>query len=357
MLLPSRYRPTGKTLSGGGMSNAVLCTDTHLDRPVVVKSIKAGVDARRILDELAALQAIRSKHVVEIYDVIRDDGGAITAIVEEYLPGQDLTGVPAPSTSDEFLRLVFPIAEGIADIHKHGRVHRDIKRQNMKYDDEGCLKIFDFGLTRLEAVNASTIGSIGTPGYMAPELFERTTGGTVSFTRAVDVYAFGATILALALGKLPKELRARPPKLPLPLTNFGPLSSGLPPDVAEILEKCFEVKPEQRPGMDEIARIIGLHLLRDRHRALLVSGGRTYVLDHTNRIVQLSVTNQGALTIEYDGLRLVLSDVSGTVAVNNLPASNGDVLPGSCVIVLGTADLATRRTMITVDVSHPDVAL
>ncbi len=339
------------------MSDAILCTDTHLDRLVVVKSIKAGVDARRILDELSALQAIRSKHVVEIYDVIRDDGGAVSGIVEEYLPGKDLTGVPAPTTADEFLRLVFPIAEGIADIHEHGRVHRDIKRQNMKYDGEGCLKIFDFGLTRIEAANASTIGSIGTPGYMAPELFEPTRGGTVSFTRAVDVYAFGATTLALVLGKLPKELRAHPPKLPSPLTNFSALSLGLPPDVSEILEECFQIRPERRPGMDEIARIIGLHLLRDRHRALLVSSGRTYVLDHTNRIVQLSVTDQGALTIEYDGLRFVLSHVSGAVAVNNLPASNGDVLPGSCVIVLGTADLGTLRTMITVDASHPDVAL
>jgi serine/threonine protein kinase len=339
------------------MSDATLCTDTHLDRLVVVKSIKTGVDERRILDELSALQAIRSKHVVQIYDIIRTDVGAVTGIVEEYLPGRDLTEVPAPTTADEFLRLVFPIAEGIADIHGHGIVHRDLKRQNMKYDGEACLKIFDFGLSRIEAADAKTIGSIGTPGYMAPELYERTKGGTVSFTRAVDVYAFGATTLALVLGKLPKELRAHPPKHPSPLTNFSALSLGLPPDVSEILEKCFNVEPERRPGMDEISRVIGLHLLRDRHRALLVSRGRTYVLDHTNRIVQLSVTNQGALTIEYDGLRFVLSGVSGAVAVNNLPVSNGDVLPGSCVIVFGTADLGTRRTMITVDVSHPEVAL
>ena len=72
------------------MSNAALCMDPHLDRRVVVKSIKAGVDPRRILDELSALQAIRSKHVVEIYDVIRDDRGTVTGIVEEYLPRKDL---------------------------------------------------------------------------------------------------------------------------------------------------------------------------------------------------------------------------------------------------------------------------
>ena len=339
------------------MSDATLYTDTHLDKLVVIKSIKAGVDARRILDELSALQAIRSKHVVQIYDVIRDKSGAVTAIVEEYLSGMDLTRAPPPATAHEFLKLLFPVAEGIADIHAHGRVHRDIKRQNMKYDSEGCLKIFDFGLARIEAGNATTIGAIGTPGYMAPELFEQTEGGTVSFTRAVDVYAFGATALAIVMGKIPKELRACPPKLPSPWTDFGSLPLDLPTDVSEILGRCLEVSPDRRPEMGEIARLLGLHLLRDRHRALLVSRGRTYVLDHANRIVQLSVKDQGALTITYDGVRFVVSDVSGAVAINNLPTSNGDLLPGSCVIVLGTPDLGVRRTMITVDVSHPEVAL
>ena len=104
---------------------------------------------------------------------------------------------PVPTTANEFLLTVYPIAEGIADIHAHGRVHRDIKRGNMKYDAEGCLKIFDFGMARNASVNASTLGLVGTRGYMAPELFDRGSDGRVSFTPAVDVFAFGATALAL----------------------------------------------------------------------------------------------------------------------------------------------------------------
>jgi serine/threonine-protein kinase len=57
--------------------------------------------------------------------------------------------------------------------------------------------------------------------------------------------------------------------------------------------------------------------------------------------------------VTYDGLRFVVSDVTGNVAINNKSVSNGDVLPGSCVIVLGIS----YRTMITVDTSHPEVAL
>ena len=74
---------------------------------------------------------MRDKHVVQIYDVIRSDTGEVTAIVEEYLSGNDLTSAPRPQNLEEFLKLVFPIAEGIADIHVHGRVHRDIKRQRV----------------------------------------------------------------------------------------------------------------------------------------------------------------------------------------------------------------------------------
>src|SRR5580700_6672658 len=105
------------------MSDTIVCTDTHLEREVVVKTLKPGADAKRILDELSALEAIRSKHVVQIYDVIRDAKGNVVAIIEEYLPGKDLTEISIPKNSAEFLRLAYPIAEGIADIHAHKRVH------------------------------------------------------------------------------------------------------------------------------------------------------------------------------------------------------------------------------------------
>jgi serine/threonine protein kinase len=226
--LPPRYVPTGKKFSGGGTSDVIICDDGHLDRTVVVKALKPGVDQRRLLDELAALQAIRSKHVVQIYDIIRDESDTITAIVEEYLPGEDLTRSSVPATVDDFLAMLYPIAEGIADIHAHGRVHHDIKRGNMKYDAEGCLKIFDFGLSRDASKNASTLGLIGTRGFMAPELFRPGADGRVSFTPAVDVYAFGATCLAIARGRIPSDLMQVPPSLPSPSVDFSKLALGLP---------------------------------------------------------------------------------------------------------------------------------
>lgn len=353
--LPPRYKPSGKKFDDGGMSDTIVCIDTHLEREVVVKTLKPGADAKRILDELSALEAIRSKHVVQIYDVIRDAKGNVVAIIEEYLPGKDLTEISIPKNSAEFLQLAYPIAEGIADIHAHKRVHRDIKRQNMKFDAEECLKIFDFGLARETTVEASTMGELGTPGYMAPELFEATKGGTVVFDTAVDTYAFGATLLALALGSLPAAMKKSPPILPCPDADFTALSLGIPALIATILNKCLEKNSKTRPKMAEVAELIGRHLLHNKHRALLVSSGKTHVLDVTNPKVHLSVQGHGALTITYDGFQFVASNVSGHVAINNITTTNGFVLPGSCVIVLGFQ--GARRTFITVDVSHPEVAL
>ncbi|MGH6779332.1 MAG: protein kinase domain-containing protein [Bradyrhizobium sp.] len=338
------------------MSTAVVCQDQHLDRAVLVKSLAPGTDKRRLLDEIQALQVIRSKHVVQIYDLIWYGAGEIVGIVEEYLPGEDLTAVAIPSNELEFLRLAYPIAEGIADIHAHGRVHRDIKRQNMKFDAENCLKIFDFGLAR-DSASSSTVGSVGTLGYMAPELFNPDSKGLVQFTPAVDTFAFGATCLAVLLGKLPSPIRQSPPNLPSASVSFAPNEIGLSSDVVGMLDSCLNVDPRARPAMSQVKEALGQHLLKDRHRALLGLRGKTYTLDKKNREVSLSVKDQGSITVTYDGLCFRVSAVSGDVAINNLPASGMSELPGSCVIVLGAAPLGSRRTIITVDVAHPEVAL
>lgn len=354
MKIPKRFVPTGKKFEDGGMSEAILCRDEHLDREVVIKGLAAGVEPKRLLDEVSALQAIRSKYVVQIFDVIHDEKETIVGLVEEYLPGKDLTSVDIPKTWQDLLRILYPVAKGIADIHAHGLVHRDIKRRNLKYDAEGYLKIFDFGLARDVTLEASTKGALGTPGYMAPELFKADASGKVTFTADIDTFAFASTALAIATGGLPKDLQKTPPSLPCKEADFSKLPQALPDEIAVCLNSCFDSEPSRRPKMANVARLIGLYLLRDQHRALLVSGGKTYLLNKDNRVVQLAVVGKGALTIGYDGLRFVLSKVSGNVSINNMFLKDGDILPGSCVIVLGDQ---APRTMITVDVSHPEVTL
>jgi eukaryotic-like serine/threonine-protein kinase len=353
MRLPSRYKPTGQTFSGGGMSDAIVCEDRHLERLVLVKQLQVGNDEGRLLDEIRALSEIRSKHVVQIFDVLRDEDGKIWAFVEEFLPGDDLNKIIPDLDEETFIRTAHAIATGIADIHEHNRLHRDIKPPNLKFDAEGCLKIFDFGLSRLEGAEAKTVGAIGTPGYWAPELcvgdYEE-----AHFTKAIDVYAFGATALKMARGEIPKDLRVTPPSLPSTDTDFSNQPLAIPKPIAEMLNRCLASDPNDRPQIRELRDLLASHLLRNKHRATLV-GSAVHMLGSDNPLVKISAGSIGSIQIKYDGLAFVVSAVSGDVSINNVPVSPNDKLPTSCVITLGHVDLGSSRRYVTFDLAHPEV--
>ena len=145
--LAGRYVINGAALAGG-MGTVYPCNDEILERNVAVKVLQDSAEARRQIDELAALLKLRSKHVVQVYDILKLDAGQI-GIVQEFINGTDLfDSATAASTTLEVYKQLWQIASGIADIHSAGVIHRDIKLNNMKLDGEGIIKIFDFGLAR-----------------------------------------------------------------------------------------------------------------------------------------------------------------------------------------------------------------
>lgn len=355
MNLPARYKKSvGPPFSGGGMATAFKCKDKHLERDVLIKVLQPGIDQKRILDEVKALSAIRSKHVVQIYDVLKDKTGKITALVEEFLPGEDLGKILPIKDPHSILRYIYAIACGLADIHAVGVVHRDIKPNNMKVDAEACLRIFDFGLSRTDGVNCETIGTVGTPGYIAPELWAPV-DQKVSFTSAVDVFAFGATALKLIIGKLPAGMLAMPPNLPCADADFT--NFGLPPAIGNILNMCLATDPVNRPSMQDVRDLVGRHLLHGRHKGTMIVGGNNHYLENIGQVVKLSSGSLGAIDILYDGYDFIAINVSGDVYVNNISVSPPSILPGACVITLGAPSLTSRRSYITFDVTHPEVVL
>ncbi len=356
MKLPARYEKVGSPFSGGGMSTAFKCKDKHLDRHVLVKVLQKGIDQKRILDEVKALSAIRSKHVVQIYDVLKDDAGAVTALVEEFLPGQDLNEIIPIKDADTLVRHVYAIACGLTDIHAVGVVHRDVKPNNMKIDAEGCIRIFDFGLSRTDGVNCETIGTIGTPGYIAPELCAPA-HQKVNFTSAVDVFAFGATALKLVRGKLPSELRAIPPNLPITDADFTKQALTLPVSIATILNQCLSKEPANRPSMETVRNIVGRHLLHGRHKATMIVGAKIHYLEQIGQSVKLSAGSLRSVDVSYDGYDFIATNVIGDVYINNMNIAPPQNLPGACVITLGAPSLGLNRQYITFDVTHPEVVL
>lgn len=356
MKLPNRYRKDGVSFSGGKISTAFKCKDKHLDRPVLIKMLQTGVDKKCILDKVKALGAIRSKHVVQIYDVLKDSSDAVEALVEEFLPGQDLNDVIPVNEVGEFLRHVYAIACGLADVHAVGVVHRDIRPDNIKIDAEGCLRIFDFGLSRTDGVNCETIGTIGTQGYIAPELCAPS-DQKVNFTSAVDVFAFGATALKLVRGKLPQTLCTIPPELPSVETDFTKQTLALPPAIASILNQCLSKEPANRPNIDTVRDIIGRHLLYGRHKATMIAGEKIHYIEKIHQSVKLNAGSLGSVNVSYNGYDFIATNVVGDVFINNMSIVPPQNLPGACVITLGAPTLGVRRLYITFDVTHPEVIL
>lgn len=355
MKLPVRFKATGGSAKGG-MSHAQVCRDSNLDREVVVKRLQDHTDERRLIDEIKALARIRSKHVVQIYDVIRSDSGKVVGLVEEYLPGDDLSSLAPITDSSLLLRTAYAIACGLADIHSEGVIHRDIKPVNMKFDAEMCLKIFDFGLARAEGSDAATEGAVGTNGFMAPELCPVGWDEEVRFSPAVDTYAFGATLLWLIAGAVPGEMKRRQPSVPAS-ADFRNQPVPIPPDVAATLNACLVPNAGARPPMAAVRDLLGAHLLRDRHRATLVVRDERHELHATRRSVLVTLDGLGSFKIGYSGLAFSITEATNNVYVNNMVVTAPQVLPGSCVVTVGTPDLGMNRVHVTVDVSHPEVVL
>lgn len=348
MNLPERYKTTGVS-TGGGMGDISVCVDTHLNRKVVVKTLKTGQDDRRLIDERKALLKLRSKHVVQLFDLIETNDGITPqkALVLEYIEGRDLEPAEYNSGIDH-LNVIWQISCGLLAIHNEKIIHRDIKPNNVRIDNDGVVKILDFGLARTLGKDANTRSAIGTPGFMAPELWKST---NVSFDQSIDVYAFAATALNLIHYDLPDELVHWPP-LPITKGALKPLLLNTPSDVVDLLEASLSRLPQARPSIATIENTIRKHLLRGRHRALLTLGNSTHEINAKSRSATVSSGTKGSIGIEYDGLIFTVTSVSGSVTINNAPCPIGSELPACCVITFGNRN---PRSFVTFDVSNPEV--
>ncbi|CAH0159077.1 Serine/threonine-protein kinase PrkC [Rahnella aquatilis] len=350
-VLPARYEPT-EDRESGGFGNVVKCLDTHLSRFVAIKSINNPEDSARMKDEFSALMKLRSKHVVELYDVIEHDDGDIS-IVEEYIDGPSLHEITDTiNDQNSLLKILWQIASGISEIHAHDVIHRDIKPGNMKIDQEGVVKIFDFGLSR-NIDNANTVGFKGTPIFAAPELFIQ----NVQFTKSIDTYAFAVTAMCLASTPVPDKI-TRYPKL-LTSNPFNESKIQLPTTIKDLLFKCLDVNPAARPDMLDVCNNLKKFLLFNSHRALLISEIKgPVVVSSTHKSESYDNPGIGSVEVAYSGAEFYISKLSGEVHVNNIRAKQFNLLPNSCVIILGPAGRTTvNRVFITFDLSHPEVVL
>jgi tRNA A-37 threonylcarbamoyl transferase component Bud32 len=245
---------------GEGMTSVVYRVH-HQGQEVALKLLKSseqrGAEVLpRFRREMKALSQLRHPHIPWLLDFGEHEGRLY--LVMELLSSQTLEDrlpVAWPQAVDWLLQL----ASAVQAAHQQGVLHRDIKPQNAVFGQDGRLKLSDFGLARDAQANTVTAEGawLGTPLYMAPELFQ---GGRA--TPATDQYALGVLAYEMLSGKVPfqgdsplavavQHMQSPPPDLP----------EGLPPELGKLVMRMLEKQPEQRfPDLEAVSVGLG-HVL------------------------------------------------------------------------------------------------
>lgn len=362
MKLPARYKALTKGVLAGGFGTVSPLEDTFLRRVVLLKVMQDPAHNAQLQNEIRGLCKARSRHVIEVYDVVLGDKGEIAGIIIERLRGRDFLQFhkDAAANPQLYLKVLYQVACALRDLHEVGIIHRDLKLDNFRESAAGVVKLFDFGISS-EDGGYKTKQNKGTLVYAAPELF--VPGATI--TPEMDIYAFGVCAWALAKPTFPPSLLEKPPQtsgrapsISTAMPSAPTHPDGLHAEVVALLDACLDPKPTGRPSAKQLSSVLARHLIRGRHRGLFVQGGAKVVeLSASQPTVNLKLGSLGEIQVSYDGLHFVVQAVSGSVRINNAAVSVGDVLHESCLLSFGDPSLGSSQQWITFFSSHPEVVL
>ena len=242
-----------QTIGEGGMANVYLAKDVIIDRLVAIKVLRGDLAGdekfvRRFQREALAASSLNHHNIVEMYDVGEDNGTYY--IVMEYIKGKTLKQLikkRGALTLSECIDIMLQLTDGVNIAHSSYIIHRDLKPQNIMIQDNGEIKITDFGIamalnnTQLTQTN-SVMGSVH---YLPPEQ----ASGKGATVRS-DIYSMGIMFFELITGNLPfkgdnaVEIAFKQIKDDIP--SVREINPSIPQSVENIILKATAKNPKNR---------------------------------------------------------------------------------------------------------------
>lgn len=276
-----------KSIGRGGMGSIYLADDNRLEgRRCAIKEVLQDTGLPSDALEQARTQFYREASVLaqldhptlpKVSDHFSDDDRDY--LVMDYVPGDDLkTLMDQARRKGQFLKMddILSWSKQLANalVYLHGQdppvIHRDIKPSNLKLNQQGLIKLVDFGLVKQLVPDELTITVIqgrGTALYTPLEQYGGDTGHTDNRS---DIYAFGATFYHLMTNTPPAEAKQRF-LVPESLLPPREINSSIPRDFEKAILSAMALHPDERP---EDMSILQDTLLHDRHYDLPLSGDR-----------------------------------------------------------------------------------
>ncbi len=331
-VLGGRYRVIGP-IGTGASASVYLADDVTLRRRVAVKILHEALadDAaflKRFRAEAHAAAALNHPHVMAVYDWGQGD---VPYLVTEYLGGGSLRSMldlgRTLSTSQALL-VGLEAARGLEYAHRRGFVHRDIKPANLLFDEDGRLRIADFGLARAlaEAAWTEPMGAVlGTARYASPEQARG-----ASLDGKSDVYSLALVLIESVTGTVPfasdttlGTLMARVDQQLVVPPDLGPL--------AVALERAGHPDPAQRVDATEFGA-----LLMDAASSL----GRPAPLPLAGALVgDIDLVDDRDPTTQFISERSIIADFEPEI----MSAPPGTTTDGITIVQEGEGQPETRR--------------
>jgi eukaryotic-like serine/threonine-protein kinase len=205
-IIDGRYRVIER-LGSGGMADVYCAEDEQLGRRVAIKLLHRRLAedqqfVERFRREASSAAGLQHPSIVSIFD--RGEWDGTYYIVMELIRGRTLKDVireRGPAPPEAAVDVVLQILRAARYAHQRGIVHRDLKPQNVMIDEEGRVKVTDFGIARAGASDMTETGSVmGTAQYLSPEQAQ----GRPVDARS-DLYSIGVVLYELLTGVVPFE--------------------------------------------------------------------------------------------------------------------------------------------------------